>query len=304
MIGETTDDGCTQCTCRDTEDGPKWSCTLNVCNECMPGEAKTADDGCNMCTCGDDLKWSCTDLACPNVCTDGEMKPAGDDCNTCHCVDGAWQCTRTACMCTEGDTKPAGDGCNTCMCHDGVWGCTMALCNPPECTDGMADCDAIDANGCETDIEADFMNCGACGYYCGLPNATPGCDEGQCVVATCNAGYADCNGDPLDGCEAPVGAGGCEALCNVSSMMNEPVPAQGDCECPAGTACVRGSIEGEDPDSEYCFPIPDGCDGFARCGCMSACACPADSGSGMACFDQMAIGGVFIINCAGQPVTM
>jgi hypothetical protein len=64
-------------------------------------------------------------------------------------------------------------------------------------------------------------------------------------------------------------------------------------------ACVRGSIEDEDADSEYCFPIPEGCaDGFATCGCMSACVCP--EGSDMPCYDQMALGGVFILNCPGQ----
>jgi hypothetical protein len=65
-------------------------------------------------------------------------------------------------------------------------------------------------------------------------------------------------------------------------------------------ACIRGSLADEDPASELCYPIPQSCSGgFASCDCMADCACPADSGT--TCYDQMALGGVFIINCAGYP---
>jgi hypothetical protein len=301
-VGDKTDDGCTQCTCVGTADGPKWGCTLNVCNECTPGEMKIAEDGCNSCACGDDNMWSCTDLACP-TCMDGDVKAAGDGCNTCNCVDGAWQCTRSACECMAGEMRPAGDGCNTCMCYDGVWGCTMALCNPPVCTDGMADCNGDPADGCETNIQTDVMNCGTCGNYCAMAGATSACVAGSCVLDSCDGPYADCNGDPADGCEARVGAGGCENRCNVPTMVVDPEPAQGTCECPAGTVCVRGSLEDEDPASEYCYPIPEGCgDSLASCGCMAGCVCPEKAQT--TCYDQMAPGGVFIVNCAGFPATM
>jgi hypothetical protein len=236
-------------------------------------------------------------------CEPGATKPAGDGCNTCTCtMERAWSCTDVACPeCMTGETMPSGDSCNTCTCMSGRWGCTMKYCSPLVCDQGKADCDGDAANGCETTTATDVMNCGACGYYCGLPSAIAACEAGQCAVDGCEGMRADCNGNPVDGCEAPVGSGGCDGLCNVPTMATEPVPAVGTCECPAGMACVRGSVEDENPDSEYCFPIPEGCPGgFASCGCMSACVCPASSDMA-SCYDQMAPGGVFILNCPGHP---
>jgi hypothetical protein len=325
------DDGCNSCTCG--SDG-QWGCTLRECNDtCTDGETRPGGDGCNTCICtggewactmrdcqtctigetrssecgscwcadnGDGPTWNCTANVCPTECTAGESKMAEDGCNTCTCTtEGTWSCTEALCHeCVDGQSMPSSDGCNTCTCMAGTWGCTMRDCEPLMCDEGEADCDGDATNGCEATLETDAMNCGACGYVCGVPNATAACDAGQCTVATCDAGYGDCNGNPVDGCEAAVGAGGCESLCSLPGMVSEPVAAEGNCECPEGMACVRGSVEDEDPDSEYCFPIPTGCaNGFATCGCMSACACP--EGGDVACYDQMAAGGVFIINCAG-----
>ena len=39
-----------------------------------------------------------------------------------------------------------------------------------------------------------FGTCNDCGGGCELPNATSVCDDGNCVVASCNAGFVDFNG--------------------------------------------------------------------------------------------------------------
>jgi hypothetical protein len=292
-------DGCNTCTCLDGE----WACTIRDCQTCTIGETRNSD--CGSCWCADNGSgptWNCTSNTCPPECTAGETKPADDGCNTCTCTTtGTWNCTDTMCPeCRTGDTMPAGDDCNTCTCMSGQWGCTMKYCSPLVCDDGEADCDGVPENGCEANLQTDVMNCGACGYFCGVPRAVAACEAGQCAVGSCDAGYADCNENPVDGCEALVGSSGCQGLCTLPPMAAEPVPAEGNCECPQGMACVRGSIEDESPDSEYCFPIPEGCsNGFADCGCMSACVCPETEE--MACYDQMAAGGVFILNCPGFP---
>ena len=46
-----------------------------------------------------------------------------------------------------------------------------------------------------------FGTCNDCGGGCELPNATSVCDDGNCVVASCNAGFVDFNGLAEDGCE-------------------------------------------------------------------------------------------------------
>jgi hypothetical protein len=62
------------------------------------------------------------------------------------------------------------------------------------------------------------------------PNASMvGCASGLCKVTVCQANYADCNGDPADGCEVALGPSNCWSC-----------PPQTD----AGTACCRACYTG------------------------------------------------------------
>lgn len=298
-------DGCNTCSC--TEDG-NWACTEIGC-VCKVGETKQSCD--NTCTCVDDGNgptWECKGFLadpapgnCPQ-CTPGSTRISDDMCSTCTCdTSGQWSCppAGTGCApqeCEEGAMKPASDGCNTCQCFHGTWGCTMKLCQPPlMCSAGTADCDADPANGCETKILNDVMNCGACGNYCALAGGTAICVDGKCELGSCMAGYADCDHDPTTGCEAPVGAAGCSTRCDPADDSLEVTPAEGDCKCPAGTACVRNSAKGK---ADLCFPLPEGCkDGLGTCSCLGSCVC--DQPEGVSCTEQMAIGGVFNLDCAG-----
>jgi hypothetical protein len=57
---------------------------------------------------------------------------------------------------------------------------------------------------CDADLQTDSANCGACGKVCvGRANAYGVCNAGVCTVA-CNTGFADCNGDPSNGCEVDL----------------------------------------------------------------------------------------------------
>lgn len=291
-------DGCNTCTCSAGE----WVCTDEACEECTLGDMQSSD--CGSCWCadnGDGPTWNCTTIACFD-CTPGETKPADDGCNTCSCTnEGKWSCTDEACSeCMPGETKEAGDGCNTCSCFGGSWGCTMKFCGDPlVCDAGEADCNGDPADGCETSIASDEMNCGACGNVCNFPGGLGACVSGQCAVGECQTGYANCNGLADDGCEAQIGPGGCATRCEVPGAVTDPTPASGTCECPEGTVCVRGSLEDPAADSEYCYPIPEGCSGgLGSCGCMAECACP--EGAAATCYDEMSLGG-FIVNCAGFP---
>jgi hypothetical protein len=117
----------------------------------VEGDTAPAADGCNTCVC-DQHRWSCTEIACPELCEEGDTRDAGDGCNTCVCdAEGNWACTEIACpeLCEEGDTREAGDGCNTCVCDaEGNWACTEQAC---ACAD--LDVDACAGNDSCTTID-------------------------------------------------------------------------------------------------------------------------------------------------------
>ena len=56
--------------------------------------------------------------------------------------------------------------------------CTAGACVIVSCNAGFADCDHVFSNGCETNINIDPRNCGACGRVCA---PTQRCVNGQCV---------------------------------------------------------------------------------------------------------------------------
>jgi hypothetical protein len=60
------------------------------------------------------------------------------------------------------------------------------------------------------DTASDPDNCGACGRTCVVPGATAGCVEGECVVAACQAGRSDADGEVDNGCEVDGDCGAAE----------------------------------------------------------------------------------------------
>jgi hypothetical protein len=285
------DDGCNSCGCIDG----RWACTAIGCPEpCELGEIR--DDRCESCICADTGSgpdWLCIQSDC---CEPGDMRTLADGCNTCSCNDdGAWECTDRACETCDflGEVRDAGDGCNTCTCRASGWACTLIDCSDIECDGDHANCDGDATNGCETDIRSSLMNCGRCSNYCALAGAYAACDDGECVIDHCQAGYADCNDEPSDGCEAPVSTS-CATRCEPKSGAPGAGPSTGSCECPEGTACVTGSSM--NPDGEYCFPLAEGCSSYGSCGCLGACVCPSDPDA--TCTEQMSLGGM-IVHCDG-----
>jgi hypothetical protein len=97
----------------------------------------------------------------------------------------------------------------------------------------------MEPTGCETQLNS-LAHCGACRLPCELPNATESCATGACRVVSCDAGWADCNGMPLDGCETrvsdnPMACGGCGIVCAAGPRASSRCTA-GRCEllCDAG----------------------------------------------------------------------
>ncbi len=90
------------------------------------------------------------------------------------------------------------------------------------------------------DLLNDPNNCGACGSPCKEPgkNQARTCKKGVCAYE-CAPGFADCNGDPSDGCEVdlsihPAHCGACDNTCDIAA--GQPC-IEGKClmtECDAG----------------------------------------------------------------------
>lgn len=178
-----------------------------------------------------------TDAACPP----GSVTAAGGRCickNTGRApVDGS---------CTSGGGGGSGGGGTTCSAGQTLCGTACV------------------------DASSDLNNCGACGRICSVTNhATDvACLAGQCWVASCAPGWADCNATGFDGCETQLGT-------------NQNCAACGNA-CTGFTTCGGGGIPGICGCSKLtcqpgqCGPVPDGCGGTLNCtACPTGQTCTA-----------------------------
>jgi len=119
---------------------------------------------------------------------------------------------------------------------------------PVSCPSGYEDCDANSANGCETYTAGDVNNCGDCDYVCqAIPHGTVGCQDGNCIVAGCDAGWDNCDGNTANGCETniltnPNHCGSCGYVCNLPHAIEGC--SSGNCfisACEAGYANCDGN---------------------------------------------------------------
>ncbi|MBL8952844.1 MAG: hypothetical protein JNK82_18840 [Myxococcaceae bacterium] len=178
--------------------------------------------------CGDGPSLRCLDLGndvrhcggCMNECRLGERCVAGN-CRR-ECESFQVQCGGD-CATTMTDVFNCGGCAPPCdpgeLCSMGT--CQLA-CSPPAL--------ACDAGPACVDPRFDPFNCGGCGIACPpVPNARPICAFGACRRSECNAGFADCNGLPGDGCEAelavdPLNCGLCGRSCFGTNCMNGGCP--------------------------------------------------------------------------------
>ncbi len=119
--------------------------------------------------------------------------------------------------------------------------CTRGVCGLT-CAPGFGNCDFVAANGCEADLSAP-ASCGVCGNRCSTgPNQTARCVMGSCG-AQCRPGFADCDGRPVNGCEADL-----NATTTCGSCTNA---------CPVGQSCTGGTCGGGCPASSVGVLTPN-----------------------------------------------
>jgi hypothetical protein len=209
-------------------------CSQLCCNRTCCGTGQVCSGG--MCTGGTSPPppppppppGGCTTAAdCPSaamgsckvaVCTAGTCGFMEDDMNLPACSEcQVPTCNMGQPLCTN---KPAGTPCSSGVCN-GAGGCG---CPAP----------TVDCNGVCVDTNTNVANCGACGHACNTPNGVPGCVNGQCVVVSCIAGFADCDQNAANGCETNVfsdvtNCGACGNVCRC--MSGAPVCSGGICQC-------------------------------------------------------------------------
>lgn len=235
--------------------GEGLGCLGYDCDEADPDTNASSVEMCNA-----------ADSDCNGEVDDGDpavICPSGAQVQTTACEMG--NCTVAECVeeWADCDEDPANgceapldvpDNCggcgNVCAPENAVPECPDGSCRIDECLEGFGDCDDNVDNGCETSLDSP-LDCGSCGRTCAVLNAIPGCDGTGCTVASCNPGFADCDGSPLNGCETSTttnaNCGGCGMVC---------APAQANGECSTGSCRVTSCASGWDD-----------CDGDPANGC-------------------------------------
>jgi hypothetical protein len=158
----------------------------------------------------------CEGTSCKVGCADdGDCVSGGAGGGKPSCDTKTHQCVG----CTGDAGCPAGSVCKGDVCVPG--------CNANHgCQAGAECCD----EAC-VDTKSDPQHCGSC-KACPAPagaHAPPACAYGQCGFGACEAGFADCNADPSDGCETDL-KGQAQCPC---------VPGQ-EVDCYDGAAGTKG----------------------------------------------------------------
>jgi hypothetical protein len=210
---------------------------------------------------------------CANLQTDAQ------NCGTCGhvCSLPNAQARCTAGSCAIASCNPGFDDCNA----NPADGCEASLSRPQTCGSCAVTCTGTTAlcanmggrfacaNSCPVatpdncvtrcaNLQTDVQNCGRCNSPCNLTNAVASCAAGNCAVLSCRAGFGNCNGNPIDGCEFPLlpndrnNCGGCGIACPADSVctngrcvpncgMNGQACCGSTPRCAASLVCRGGS---------------------------------------------------------------
>ncbi len=196
--------------------------------------------------------------SCTNVCPSNNAVASCNSgtCGLAFCNAGFFDCDNNSLNGCEvnsaSDPKNCGGCGKTCSTNNAAEICVAGACTIQSCTAGFWDCNNSALDGCEVNGNSDTKNCGGFGKTCSTLNGSPSCTAGTCGIAFCNAGFFDCNNNPLDGCEVnsitdTFNCGACHHVC--PSINSSPICSSGTC---AIASCNTGFVD---------------CNGFAGDGC-------------------------------------
>jgi hypothetical protein len=224
-------------------------CTLN----CTTGWANcdgNPDNGCEANLQTDPLHCGVCTTACNT--TNGTASCSSGACAI-TCSTGWANCDNSTANGCEVNTTNDSSNCGSCAvncataAHVTGASCSASTCQISSCNIGWGNCNGNATDGCETNVQTNVNSCGGCGQACGIPpHATPACTNGSCGIASCVAGWGNCNGIAADGCETnllttPASCGTCGNVC--STVGGTATCTNGQCGivCNAGFANCDGN---------------------------------------------------------------
>ncbi len=272
-------------TCVADVGGPPYEGDTSHCGAgCGETCSRTSTNRCvGVCACGS-AGVPCSGEA-PACCPGTDGRPESFACVSLQTPEHCGSC-QTACAARPQTTA----ACASSACR--------YPCVPPyqNCNGGGSSLEGADADGCETRVDNDLTNCGACGKRCpaslpaaahAAPGAAPTCAEGGCRYACSLPRFHDCSSgtcrefttdlDP-DGCETDFSSvnscGGKGIVCTTSLAHADPIcaldTADGRYRC--GVQCRDGYVN--PPGGGVCVPLSDP----SNCGaCGRACPTINDS---------------------------
>jgi hypothetical protein len=213
------------------------ACRIVACDSTWDNCNGNVTDGCEA-----RLDTTSNCRACGNACVAGPMQSAGCGMSSCSfaCTSASFQnCNGSNADGCEANVDSDPDRCGACgnVCPtraNATRRCTARSCGFT-CNTNFADCDAMAANGCETDLRSDPMNCGACGTTCGGAGI---CSGRACA---CPAGLTLCGGNCVDLNIASTHCGACGVACvaNAGCCGGTCVPGIG---LPCAHNCTTESV--------------------------------------------------------------
>jgi hypothetical protein len=238
------------------------TCTLGMCvfGDCGIGFADCDADLSNGCETN--LLTSLTSCgACGQACVrpDGNAVCSFGVCQLSGCAADRGNCDGLdANGCEEnliGNLNHCGACNNRCEVSRGTPECANRTCRVASCDTGWGDCDGLYSNGCETSLTT-ITNCRTCGTTCSFANASATCTAAGCAIGSCNSGFADCDGNPVNGCEASL-----TSVATCGTCGNNCARPNANMACGTGGVCQLAG----------CQPGWVNLDGNLANGCEYAC---------------------------------
>jgi alpha-tubulin suppressor-like RCC1 family protein len=158
---------------------------------------------------------------------------------------------------TEADTSEPDSGhCDlSCNLDNASSKCEDGECKIDTCIDDYYDCNEDPSDGCEATLNT-ATNCGECNAPCEPIHAWSDCSSGTCQLDECYPGYANCDGDTSNGCEASLTSlthcGKCNTPCDKTSCAGGVCTAM---TCTDGMA----DCDGDDTSCETSLNTNDNC---------------------------------------------